>query len=83
MFIKPFDDDQDCALNYTEFLFCVLSSSVVYREKVIKRLREKDLRLNGSNVSMGAKPKIVHPLETLPYEIEYGIRRLIEQEISM
>ncbi len=45
MFISPFDDDRDGFLNYNEFLYCVLSSSVVYRDKVIKRLKEKDLRI--------------------------------------
>lgn len=85
LFIRPFDDDNDGHLNYTEFLYCVLSSSAVYRDKVIKRLSQRDLKiqLNSQQVLMGNKPKIVHPLETLAYELEYGLRRLIEQEIEL
>ena len=82
MFLRPYDDDCDEALNYTEFLYCILSSSVVYRDKVIKRLCEKDLRIRKSRgktiIQMNPNPKHVHPREGLPYDVEYGIRRIIE-----
>ena len=87
MFIRPFDDDRDQSLNYTEFLYCVLSSSAVYRDKVIKRLSERELKIkqtrHGPEVIVGSRPKTVHPLETLDYQLEYGIRRLVEQEIAL
>jgi hypothetical protein len=64
MFLRPYDDDCDESLTYTEFLYCVLSSSVVYRDKVIKRLCEKDLRIRKRNsktvVQMNPNPKPVH-----------------------
>lgn len=82
MFLRPYDDDCDEALTYTEFLYCILSSSVVYRDKVIKRLCEKDLRIRKSRdktiIQMNPNPKHVHPREGLPYDVEYGIRRIIE-----
>lgn len=81
-FIRPYDDDCDEALSYTEFLYCVLSSSMVYRDKVIKRLKEKDLRVRRGKdritIQMGLNPKTLHPLARLSYEVEYGLRRLIE-----
>jgi hypothetical protein len=87
LFVRPYDDDCDEALSYTEFLYCFLSSSLVYRDKVIKRLCDKDLRLRKQRgkkqVVMSPNPKAVHPREGLPYDVEYGIRRIIEQEIEL
>lgn len=88
LFIRPFDDDCDEALDYNEWLYCVLSSSVTYRDKVVKRMKDQDWRLRKLSgdktiVVMNPNPKPLHPLESLPYEVEYGIRRLIEQEIEL
>jgi hypothetical protein len=59
---------------------------MVYRDKVIRRLKDKDLRIKKdgrSQVVMSVNPKTVHPFEGLPYEVEYGLRRIIEQEIEL
>ena len=88
LFIRPFDDDCDEALDYNEWLYCVLSSSVTYRDKVVKRMADQDWRLRRLSrdktvVIMNPNPRTLHPLESLPYEVEYGIRRVIEQEIEL